>query len=133
VSRGRERPFCSGERHAWAIRIWKAQGKICAVCGLDMVPSDFTHPRQGWTIEHCWPRRRYRFEHRGNLLVSHAACNNLKADRDPTGCELVMLEIVNARLGWELEEIMNEYADEMAGPGALALALLAAQERRISL
>jgi hypothetical protein len=129
VSKGSKRPFRGGERVAWSDRIWKAQGKVCPICGVGMVPVHRHHPTSGWTIEHCWPRSRYRFEHRGNILVTHSRCNCAKGDRDPTGCELIMLEAVNATLGWKIEKLTTSYADVIESPSALALALIAAQER----
>lgn len=37
----------------------------------------------------------------GNRLVSHRRCNSAKGSAKPTGCELLMLLAVNARLGVE--------------------------------
>lgn len=105
------------------MRLWKAQGKCCAICGARMVPAHYQHSTRGWTIEHVWPRSRYSFHNEGNLLVSHAECNNEKGDRDPTGCEIVLLASVNATLGVELTKRQLCYADHVYGPSALAVAL----------
>ena len=32
---------------------------------------------------------------RGNRIAAHRHCNSIKSDRDPTGCELIWLEVVN--------------------------------------
>lgn len=36
-----------------------------------------------------------------NTVAAHIRCNSLKGNRMPTGCELIWLEAVNARLGRE--------------------------------
>lgn len=79
---------------------------------------------QGWSLEHVWPRSRYRYAHTGNITLAHRACNVLKNDRDPNEFELAMLEIVNAATGWSLRgHGTRAYADQTSGPSALALAM----------
>jgi hypothetical protein len=105
------------------LTLWRAQGKRCAVCGCEMTPSHMAHPTRGWTIEHVYPRGRYFLYGEGNQLISHAECNNQKADRDPTGCEVILLHAVNAQLGLEIVEKPRCYVDPLDAPSALAVAL----------
>lgn len=118
-------------------RIWEAQGKCCSICGERMTPVHKFHPDRGWTIEHVFNRASKRFHTVGNKLVSHSECNHRKGDRDPTGCEVILLHAVNAKLGFELKprpprEYLDRlpwpaarirFVDEVKGPSALALAL----------
>lgn len=79
----------------------EAQGGVCGLCGERFVPPNREH-------EVRWGLRRS-FDHvepkgaggpdRGNLLLAHQGCNNKKGGRPPTGCELIWLQLVNARLG----------------------------------
>jgi hypothetical protein len=113
-----------GVRASVEIRsIWAAQGKACAICGDRMRPVTIDHPTRGWTIEHVFCRSSRRYEAEGNKLVSHAACNSRKADREPTGCEIILLHAVNAQLGFELTSRGIGYRDGVSGPSALAIAL----------
>lgn len=50
------------------------------------------------TFEHVLPRHAGGRE-KGNLLLTHAKCNERRGDAMPTGCLLIMLDAVNARLG----------------------------------
>lgn len=104
-------------------KIWLAQGRRCPICGIEMLPVSRKHSTNFWTIEHVFPRRRYRHM-TGNTLVSHNICNNAKGDREPTGCELIILLVANARLGRTLsEQPLIEYRDEVSAPSSLALQL----------
>jgi 5-methylcytosine-specific restriction endonuclease McrA len=108
-------------------RIADAQEGLCSIC------CQILHPRliiskfdDGWSFEHVFPKARYRHL-LGNLLIAHKRCNREKGARDPTGCEILLLHAVNAKLGRELA-----YRDEapvkielpvVAAPSALAIAL----------
>ena len=73
------------------LRLYEAQGGVCAICGQKM-------GRSKVTIEHVTPRKAG--GHRpGNIVAAHAKCNNRKAARPPTGCELIWLAAVNKKLG----------------------------------
>lgn len=109
--------------HSETVAIWTAQGKRCVICGVKMLPVTRFHPTRGWTIEHVYNHASRRFYADGNKLVSHAQCNNRKGDREPTGCEIIMLHAVNAQLGLELTPRDRSYDDGIKGPSALALAL----------
>jgi 5-methylcytosine-specific restriction endonuclease McrA len=75
------------------------QRSRCGICGGPMADYD---PRPGApfesSVEHVVPRKRGGGI-RGNVFASHKRCNAAKADRPPTGCELVFLALVNAKLG----------------------------------
>lgn len=114
--------FRAPERESLIDAILRAQGGHCPGCGDRMYPVTRRHCTRGWTFEHVWPLR-YRYHHRGNLLVSHSLCNNRKADRDPTGCEVLLLAAVNAQLGFELRPRQLHFTDPTTAPSALALAL----------
>lgn len=88
-----------------------------------MVPKTGSHPTRGWTIDHVYNHASRRYFADGNKLVCHAACNHRKADREPTGCELILLHLVNARLGLELVERPHSYTDVVRAPSAIAIAL----------
>jgi 5-methylcytosine-specific restriction endonuclease McrA len=70
----------------------------CGICGGPMADYD---PRPGApfesSVEHVVPRKRGGGI-KGNVFASHKRCNAAKADRAPTGCELVFLALVNAKL-----------------------------------
>lgn len=102
--------------------LWRAQGKCCAVCGDAMVPASIYHPTRGWTIEHVYPRSSKRYYADGNKLVSHSQCNWRKGDRQPTGCEVLLLHVVNEILGLELVEYPRCYIDTRIFPTALEIA-----------
>jgi hypothetical protein len=123
------------------IRIWEAQGKCCSICGEKMVPASMGHPAYGWTWDHVWPRARFDYCERGNILVAHVTCNQDKKDRDPTPEEQKLLAKANVVLGYELLTVgehigrvrkflsrrsdLNRqvWSDDVTGPSALAVAL----------
>lgn len=98
------------------MRIWKAQGEHCSICGEPLDPA-FWHYRgdRKWTFEHVYPRRRYRCL-LGNVLIAHQICNTSKDQRDPTGCEIILLLATNARLGRTLA-----YRDDATAPIPLGI------------
>lgn len=68
------------------------------------------------TRDHVWPRglqlsdqrraaaERYgllRWRMEGNCLLAHGRCNAARANAPPTGCQIIMLTVVNVRLGIE--------------------------------
>ena len=71
--------------------IRNAQRSRCAICGERF-------GSQPGTLEHVVPRSKGG-KHAGNLLVSHLRCNQRRGDANPTGCMLILLDVVNARLG----------------------------------
>ena len=81
-------------------RMIHAQGGICPMClgemryRPDLPPY---HPARA-TFDHVVPRHKGG-GNVGNRIAAHLACNREKGCRLPTGCELVWLIAVNARLG----------------------------------
>lgn len=80
-----------------------AQDGICAICGYKMLAlGDHLGLRNRRpSCEHVIPRSMGGSDHLGNIVASHWICNSLKSDRKPTGCELIWLLAVNARLDVE--------------------------------
>lgn len=110
--------------YAETTELWEAQGKMCPICGDKMYPvMRYSNTDRGWSIEHVYPRHLKLYENVGNKLVTHKGCNNAKGSRMPTGCEITMLEVVNAKLGLTLTEREVGYRDAATAPSALAIAL----------
>ncbi len=95
-SRNNPRPMWMRGSGAISVRrvLYRAQYGTCALCGLPL-------EERGRTIDHVVPRARQGMDRIGNLVLSHMLCNGMKADRLPTGCELIWLLAVNNRLGVE--------------------------------
>lgn len=78
----------------------QAQRKRCGSCGRRVPPPGTKCSRANRpTLDHVVSRAAGGVNGLGNLLVMHHRCNALKADRRPTGCELLMLAAANARMG----------------------------------
>lgn len=90
-----------GKRGKFRQALYEAQAGRCSLCGQGL---GALGERGEWrpTFEHVWPRSRYSYADRGNLLLAHFRCNIAKGTRDPTGCEVILLAAVNARLGLAL-------------------------------
>ena len=82
---------------------YRAQDGVCAICGRRMPPLGNYEPRalQRVTREHVIPQSWGGPNQLGNIVAAHWLCNSRKSDRKPTGCELIWLLAVNARLGVE--------------------------------
>jgi hypothetical protein len=74
------------------LQLAEAQDWFCPICGGNLRFGDLS-------TDHVWSRRGLGRGLRQNHLAAHARCNNHKGSRRPTGCELVWLMVVNARLG----------------------------------
>lgn len=72
----------------------RAQDGLCALCAEAL--EDKPHH---YTVDHVVPLGRRGPDAFGNIVAAHKSCNSAKADRMPTGCELIWLLAVNARLG----------------------------------
>jgi 5-methylcytosine-specific restriction endonuclease McrA len=106
-------------------RLWKAQRQRCSICTRLLLKGERFRDDSGWNLDHVFPRSRYaRLGNRGNLLLVHRICNTRKADREPTGCEILLLHAVNAALGHKLvDPAQREWRDnDRMGPSAIALA-----------
>lgn len=80
-----------------------AQFGLCAICGGVMRHSTNHRPGMGLsdrsTIDHVIPKALNGADELGNFTAVHGRCNTEKADALPTGCQLIFLLAVNARLG----------------------------------
>lgn len=84
------KPDCRSVRR----KLWIAQEGYCGICGLPME----LMPR---SVDHVVPKARGGADRVGNAVLAHFPCNFEKADRLPTGCELIWLLAVNNRIGVE--------------------------------
>lgn len=79
--------------------LYTAQRGRCPICGRQL-PAKVGSGKI--TFDHVHPKSRIASHeaqiHEGNLLLAHKACNADKADRKPTGCELLMLFVANRKL-----------------------------------
>lgn len=84
--------------HRW--RLKRAQNGICAGCAepfLDDPNLHQTDPRYP-TFDHVTPRSRGGRRNLDNGLLKHRRCNQIRGNSPPTGCDLVWLEGVRARI-----------------------------------
>ncbi len=51
------------------------------------------------TQDHVIPRSKGGIN-RANLIAAHPWCNTQKGNRNPTGCELIWLDMVNTKMGF---------------------------------
>lgn len=73
-----------------------AQMFDCALCGQPLLRH--ADGRIEATEDHVFAKVRGGYDGLGNLLAAHKRCNNRKGDRLPTGCEIIWLVAVCARL-----------------------------------
>lgn len=73
------------------VLLFEAQRGLCAICGHDMdgVVS----------LDHVIPHALGGKHGLGNYVATHGECNGDKTNDVPTGCEMVWLLMVNAKLG----------------------------------
>lgn len=71
------------------------QDDLCPICGIALLAGG------PLSIDHVLPKSLGGADRLGNFLLVHQACNNLKGNRLPTGCECVWLLAVNCQLGTE--------------------------------
>lgn len=103
------------------VRLWRLQGGVCALCGKPMEKRANKAGNSRLSVDHVWPRNRDMIRGRPappgcgrnrrkskwwgrrgapwNQLAAHSRCNSAKSNRPPTGCELIWLAAVRARLG----------------------------------
>lgn len=77
----------------------RLQGEICPCCGMRLDPASSHRHVMSPTLDHVIPLALGGWDGPGNLLAVHMRCNNRKANRKPTGCELIWLLAINNRLG----------------------------------
>jgi 5-methylcytosine-specific restriction endonuclease McrA len=87
---------------------WRAQEGICAMCGHPMgretrkrIPRAEMElqPTAQHVIPQGWPGCANKVG--GNIVAAHWRCNHDHGHKPPTGCHLVWLMAVNARLGFQ--------------------------------
>lgn len=76
------------------ILLYAAQEGRCGLCGEEMAGHAVA-----FSLDHVIPRALDGIDGFGNLLLCHGECNGRKTNDAPTGCEMVWLLAVNARLG----------------------------------
>lgn len=89
------------ERHNRISRLIDAQNGRCAICGRRM--TGFGARRtdrddRAATVDHVIPLIKGGPDRIGNMLAVHRSCNTKKSGRWPTGCELIWLMVVNAKM-----------------------------------
>jgi HNH endonuclease len=70
------------------------QDDLCYLCGHKMAAqSDILAPDvEMQSIDHVVPKSRGGTNRLGNVALAHKGCNNYKADRPPTACEMFFAE-----------------------------------------
>lgn len=90
-------------RRRWLL--WKAQRFLCPGCGKRICENfGRRHPLRP-TLDEVVPKARGGRPVLGNQVVMHLGCNARKGDRMPTGCELIWLAMVNARIAAKGKEL----------------------------
>lgn len=81
-------------------RLRLAQGGLCAGCADPLPGEGKRSPRSPLypTFDHVVPRSRGGRRNLDNGLLKHKRCNEAKGDAPPTGCDLVWLGAVRARM-----------------------------------
>lgn len=66
----------------------------CYLCGFDMAPQSemFAHDATMPSLDHVIPKSKGGTNRLGNVALAHKQCNNRKADRVPTACEIFFAE-----------------------------------------
>jgi len=92
--------------------LWRVQGGLCSICGTPVEPIHRPGKRHGASRDHTFPRammhngrdrppglgRHARWRRGGWVTMAHTRCNNAKGSRWPTGCEMIWLLAVKARM-----------------------------------
>lgn len=105
----------------YAVRLFHLQRGVCALCGKPLPRRANKNNSNRISLDHVWPRNRAKIEkgkptvpgcgrwvsksarRKGrrrpwNFVVAHGRCNSAKGDRAPTGCELIWLMQIRARI-----------------------------------
>lgn len=81
--------IAGAQRKSVSKRLYAFQGGKCGVCGQSLGGAKYL------TLDHVFPRR-WQFGNVGNMVVAHHTCNQRKGGREPTGCEIIWLQVANA-------------------------------------
>ena len=81
-------------------RLRRAQGDLCAGCATRFLKDSVLGPRDPRypTFDHVIPRSRGGRRSLDNFLLKHRRCNEIRGNAPPTGCDLVWLAAVRARV-----------------------------------
>lgn len=94
IGDGRPRPKRSSDSiYMDRERLAEAQDGLCGICGHEL--PEVLHRA---TIDHVIPYSRGGADEMGNFLAVHRECNIAKSSDIPTGCEMVFLLMVNAKI-----------------------------------
>lgn len=74
----------------------RVQDFRCAYCRKAFLLNGSRFSPRSPTIEHVRPRKDGH-SRVGNVIAVHKRCNERKGHRAPTGCELLTLEVINAK------------------------------------
>lgn len=74
----------------------RIQNFRCAYCSKAFLLNGYRYSPRSPSLDHVRPRKDGHTRV-GNVVVVHRRCNEAKGGRLPTGCELLILEAVNAK------------------------------------
>lgn len=84
------------------VDLYHAQDGLCSCCTKPLPALDKkagqSDPKR-ISVDHTVSRNRGGISRLGNFTLMHAVCNEWKGDWRPTGCEIIWLFAVNARMG----------------------------------
>ncbi|WP_420822459.1 HNH endonuclease [Sphingomonas crocodyli] len=89
-------------RRRQLVKIYAAQGGICAGCGMSVPDIDDqrrSHP-DAPTFDHVTSRAQGGTYHTLNGVMKHRRCNEDRGDRQPTGCDLIWQALIEVKFGW---------------------------------
>lgn len=72
------------------------QNNHCYLCGQLMAPQGemFAHDSKMPSLDHVVPKSRGGTNRLGNVALAHKRCNNEKADRLPSACEILFAKLM---------------------------------------
>ena len=90
----------SGKRNTALVKelrpvLASAQEHRCGICAKPLPEESTAH-----SVDHVIPMALGGIDGPGNWVVTHHECNAAKSNDTPTGCEMVFLLMVNAKLGY---------------------------------
>lgn len=86
--------YCLEEKERVVSILRDYQENRCYLCGEPMAPRSemFAHDSIMPSLDHVLPKCRGGTNRLGNVALAHKRCNNVKADRVPTACEMFYAE-----------------------------------------
>ena len=82
------------------VRLFHAQDGLCGYCFKPLDPDLGRTDHDRWSVDHVVPKiaQQGRRPLSRNKVLVHQRCNTAKGGRPPTGCHLIALEWVLARM-----------------------------------